>query len=167
MVLAAAASSQRHGIRTVAGSWQMLRDRGEPPDTAITTAPSSVSVKRRLGQRTEAPRAAAEEAAGPANQDEGELVLGRWAGRAGRRAGLRVGHGLLRLLERVVWLRQGPKPWLKSWTALRDVALDEVGVEGDGGRGAVAGGGDDLGARVGDVAGDPDAGDAGARRWRR
>ena len=42
------------------------------------------------------------------------------------------------------------------------VVLDEVGVDGDGGGGAGAGGGDDLGARVDDVAGGPDAGDAGA-----
>ena len=43
-----------------------------------------------------------------------------------------------------------------------DVVVDEVGVEGDGGRGAGAGGGDDLGAGVDDVAGGPDSRDAGA-----
>ncbi len=42
------------------------------------------------------------------------------------------------------------------------VVLDEVGVDRDGGRGAGAGGGDDLGARVDDVSGGPDSGDAGA-----
>src|SRR5919205_4672755 len=42
-----------------------------------------------------------------------------------------------------------------------DVLIDEVAVDGDGGRGTFTGGGDDLGARVGDVAGDPDAADAG------
>src|SRR4029079_10804018 len=43
-----------------------------------------------------------------------------------------------------------------------DVVLDEVGVDVDGGGRTLAGGGDDLGARVGDVAGHPDAGASGA-----
>ena len=43
-----------------------------------------------------------------------------------------------------------------------DVFLDQVGVHSDGGRGAGARGGDDLGAWVDDVAGRPDAGNAGA-----
>ena len=43
-----------------------------------------------------------------------------------------------------------------------DVVVDEVGVDGDRGRGSGAGGGDDLGARVDDVAGRPDAGGVGA-----
>ena len=42
------------------------------------------------------------------------------------------------------------------------VLVDEVVVDGDGGGGAFAGGGDDLGAGVDGVAGGPDAGDAGA-----
>jgi hypothetical protein len=42
------------------------------------------------------------------------------------------------------------------------VVVDQVGVEGDGGRGAGACGGDDLGARVNDVSGGPNSGDAGA-----
>src|SRR5690242_20439264 len=42
-----------------------------------------------------------------------------------------------------------------------DVLIDEVAVDSDGGRGTLAGGGDDLGARNGDIAGDPDAADAG------
>jgi glycosyltransferase involved in cell wall biosynthesis len=41
-----------------------------------------------------------------------------------------------------------------------DVLLDEVGVDVDGSSGSFAGSGDDLSAWVGDVAGDPDAGDA-------
>ncbi len=60
---------------------------------------------------------------------------------------------------------------------MADVLVDEVVVDGDRGGGAFAGGGDDLGAGVGGVAGGPDAGDAGAaggvdarpsrcRRWR-
>src|ERR1700712_4124111 len=40
------------------------------------------------------------------------------------------------------------------------VFVDEVAVHGDGGRGAFAGGGDDLGSRVGDVARDPAPPDA-------
>src|SRR4051794_13497199 len=43
-----------------------------------------------------------------------------------------------------------------------DVVLGEIGVQGDGGRGAGAGGGDDLGARVDDVACGPHARDGGA-----
>jgi hypothetical protein len=43
-----------------------------------------------------------------------------------------------------------------------DVLADQVGVEGDRRGGSLAGGGDDLGARVGGVAGHPHAGDAGA-----
>jgi hypothetical protein len=42
------------------------------------------------------------------------------------------------------------------------VVVDQVGVDGDGGRGAGACSGDDLGARVDDVSGGPDSGDAGA-----
>ena len=49
----------------------------------------------------------------------------------------------------------------------RDVLVDEVVVDGDGGGGAFAGGGDDLGTGVDRVPGRPDAGNAGARRWRR
>ena len=45
-----------------------------------------------------------------------------------------------------------------------DVLLHQVGVEGDRGRVAGVGRGDDLGARVDEVAGGPDAGDAGPSR---
>src|SRR5665647_1978491 len=45
-----------------------------------------------------------------------------------------------------------------------DVLLDQVGVEGDGGRGFLTCGCDDLGARVGRVPGDPDARHAGTAR---
>src|SRR6476646_8372576 len=42
------------------------------------------------------------------------------------------------------------------------VFLDQVGVDGDVGRGTGAGGGDDLGAGVDDVPGSPDSGNTGA-----
>src|SRR3954447_5611414 len=40
---------------------------------------------------------------------------------------------------------------------LADVVLDQVGVQGDGGRGSGPGSGDDVGTRVDDIAGSPHA----------
>ena len=42
-----------------------------------------------------------------------------------------------------------------------NVFVDEVVIDGDGGCGAFAGGGDDLGARVDCIPGGPEAGDRG------
>ena len=51
----------------------------------------------------------------------------------------------------------GGRPAAEVTDGVADVLVDEVGVDGDGGRGAFARGCDDLGPWVADVAGGPDS----------
>src|SRR4051794_39211747 len=70
--------------------------------------------------------------------------------------------GVFMLFSLIRSVRSGQEAVVEVTDGGRDVVLHEVGVERDGGCGAGAGGGDDLRAGVDDVAGGPDAGDAGA-----